>query len=157
MKICSFCKEEKEISEFHKDSSSKDGSTYYCKDCAIFKSRKHHRERILNDPQYKRAKRSGWVKRAHGITLDQYEDKLAQQNSVCAICEVELFASGPLTHLDHCHKTGKLRAFLCTNCNRGLGQFKDNPTIIQNAIDYLNAHNSYVEAKEGVKINESSH
>jgi hypothetical protein len=39
--------------------------------------------------------------------------------------------------LDHCHKTGKHRGFLCHHCNTGLGQFKDNPKFLQEAIEYL--------------------
>lgn len=42
--------------------------------------------------------------------------------------------------LDHCHETNTFRGFLCSNCNTGLGLFKDDPAILQNAIDYLLAH-----------------
>ena len=57
-----------------------------------------------------------------------------KQNHACAICgrvmKDKLF-------LDHCHKSGKLRGLLCCTCNSGLGMFKDNPELLDNAIRYL--------------------
>ena len=34
-------------------------------------------------------------------------------------------------------KTNKIRGLLCSNCNRGLGHFKDNIDILKSAIKYL--------------------
>ena len=39
--------------------------------------------------------------------------------------------------LDHCHKTGKFRGFLCNNCNRGLGLLGDNIRGLSKACQYL--------------------
>lgn len=39
--------------------------------------------------------------------------------------------------LDHDHKTGRFRGWLCSNCNMGLGLFRDNPTALESAIRYL--------------------
>jgi len=39
--------------------------------------------------------------------------------------------------IDHDHKTGKAREWICDSCNTGLGRFKDDPEIIRKAIDYL--------------------
>ena len=33
--------------------------------------------------------------------------------------------------LDHCHTTGKFRAWLCDKCNRALGMVIDNPDILR--------------------------
>eukprot|EP01080_Neovahlkampfia_damariscottae_P012204 gene12204-5791_t len=50
------------------------------------------------------------------------------------------------THLDHCHKTGKIRGILCLNCNTSLGKFNDDPFIILCAAKYLiEAGNEYDE------------
>lgn len=40
-------------------------------------------------------------------------------------------------HLDHNHKTGKIRGVLCGHCNSGLGMFRDNPELLQAAVEYL--------------------
>ncbi len=38
---------------------------------------------------------------------------------------------------DHCHKTNRFRGWICGNCNRGLGLFKDNLQLIRLAYRYL--------------------
>lgn len=124
------------------------GLSYYCKDCTKEKSRKNHNNRIKIDPEYKRSKKDQYIKSTYGISLQEYEEKLVEQGNSCSICGVQLPSTGPLTHLDHCHKTGKLRSFLCTNCNRGLGSFKDSTEILKRAIDYLNTHRSNAETSE---------
>lgn len=80
--------------------------------------------------------------RKYKITLDQYNEMLVLQNHVCAICrgpEVKVNKFGNLIALavDHCHKTGKIRGLLCSNCNKGLGFFKDIIYNLYNAIAYL--------------------
>lgn len=131
-------------------------SSYYCQECAKFSARKLHKAKE-NDREYQRSKRSGWIKRAHGITLQEYEEKLAKQNNACAICDVQLVARGHLTHLDHDHKTGVLRQFLCTNCNRGLGHFQDSIELLEKASKYLRAHSVNVTDTKEDKFNDCSH
>ena len=41
--------------------------------------------------------------------------------------------------LDHDHNTGKLRSFLCSNCNTALGFLKDDKRLFMRAIHYLNS------------------
>lgn len=42
--------------------------------------------------------------------------------------------------LDHNHHTGHPRDWICDSCNTGLGRFKDDITILKNAISYLEEH-----------------
>mgnify|MGYP000119516448 CR=1 FL=1 len=83
----------------------------------------------------KRAKRNYELFAKYGITLDQFEELFQQQGQKCAICGNDKPLRG--FHLDHCHKTNKVRGILCHTCNSGLGLFKDNPDIFLKAADYL--------------------
>ena len=58
----------------------------------------------------------------------------------------ELSTNDPNVHLDHCHKTGKIRAFLCSNCNRGIGCFHDDISKMKQAILYIESHKDNVES-----------
>lgn len=78
------------------------------------------------------------LKRQYGITIEDYNRMLKDQNGVCFICQKEsknFWGTQPA--VDHCHKTGKIRGLLCDKCNKGLGQFNDNPELLQKAIKYL--------------------
>lgn len=79
-------------------------------------------------------------KRKYGISESDSISLLNSQNYKCAICGVHL--SKP--YLDHCHATNKIRGFLCTQCNVGLGSFKDNSDYLRSAIEYLNKNGSVV-------------
>jgi hypothetical protein len=71
---------------------------------------------------------------------------LEKQKGACAICKcteqnVDVRTGKPYElAIDHCHKTGKVRALLCTFCNVGLGAFRDNPDLMHQAIKYVNQH-----------------
>lgn len=75
-----------------------------------------------------------------GLTEETYTNLLNSQNNSCAICQ------GPKSpkkdwSIDHCHKTNKTRGILCSLCNMGLGMFKDNIHLLEQAILYLEDHN----------------
>jgi len=58
----------------------------------------------------------------YGITLDQYNTMLEQQNYCCAICKTE--PTNIALAVDHCHTSGKIRKLLCSSCNRCLGVYE---------------------------------
>jgi len=73
------------------------------------------------------------LKVRYGMTEADYNKMLTSQKGRCFICgRVE-----DIFHIDHCHKTGKVRGLLCGSCNRALGLFKDNPDNLKKAIEYL--------------------
>lgn len=76
-----------------------------------------------------------------GLTVEDYEFELQNQNYVCAICgQPETTTNmGTLRRLavDHNHKTGWYRGLLCGKCNQGIGLFKENVAILKQAIQYL--------------------
>lgn len=139
--LCKKCGISKPLSEFYKDKAAKNGVGYYCKVCAKANARRLHKVRKeSNDPQYARMKRGHYYKTTYGITLEEFENMWEDQGRVCAICRVGISSSGTGTHLDHCHTTGKIRGLLCTQCNIGLGGFKDNKISLMQAIAYLNEY-----------------
>jgi hypothetical protein len=87
---------------------------------------------------YKHGKR---IEKEFGITAEDYKSMLQGQNGVCAICKKPETATrlGTIIKMpvDHCHKTGKVRGLLCDRCNKGLGQFLDDPDVLRSAAKYL--------------------
>lgn len=62
--------------------------------------------------------RDKYLQKTYGITLEQYNQKLASQNDCCELCGKHKSNSKRPLHQDHCHKTGKNRGILCYFCNR---------------------------------------
>jgi hypothetical protein len=73
-----------------------------------------------------------------GLTTGQIDAMRTAQGGACAICRQE-FSALPSRHehVDHCHATRAIRGLLCHGCNVSLGQFRDDPTILARAIQYL--------------------
>jgi hypothetical protein len=104
---------------------------------------KHHAKRRAEQnargPEYIRA---SVIKSLYGITPEEYEVLLKKQKGVCAICKrperlKNRYRGICRLHIDHDHKTNKVRGLLCSTCNFALGGFNDNPTYLLNAINYL--------------------
>jgi hypothetical protein len=64
-----------------------------------------------------------------------YQRMIRKQNGVCGICQER--PSGIALHVDHDHNTGERRGLLCDQCNTALGQFLDDTSLLQRAINYL--------------------
>lgn len=77
------------------------------------------------------------LRRTYGITLEQYNQMLEDQDGVCAICGKPDEVEGRRMAVDHNHDTGEVRGLLCGTCNRGLGNFQDNIEMLEKAKDYL--------------------
>ena len=72
----------------------------------------------------------------YGLTKEQFLSMLDTQKNKCAICSIE-FSNTQRINIDHCHSSGIVRGLLCFHCNTGMGQFKDNVSILKKAIEYL--------------------
>lgn len=75
--------------------------------------------------------------RQYGITNEDYQSLLDKQKGRCAICSTNDLGKFRHFCVDHCHKTGKVRGLLCHTCNRALGLFKDDPSLLRKAGQYL--------------------
>lgn len=74
----------------------------------------------------------------YGIGIKEYDERLAAQDGHCAICPAREPGGGRKNfHVDHNHDTGEFRGLLCSNCNTGLGQFRDNSDLLIKAAIYL--------------------
>ena len=97
------------------------------------------RERMRLVP--KSVSRSRQLKHYYGVDGVWYEQQLAKQNGVCAICRKpeNKTINGKLLRLavDHCHDTGLVRGLLCQACNRGIGCFSHDVATLRSAIDYI--------------------
>ena len=81
------------------------------------------------------------IERKYKITKEDFNNMLESQGGKCAICGDENINQWTL-NIDHCHKTGKIRGILCNLCNTALGSFKEDISLIKNAINYLNKHSA---------------
>jgi hypothetical protein len=81
---------------------------------------------------------NGDLKYHYDITLENFNTLLEKQGGVCAICKkFEITARTKRLVVDHDHKTGRVRGILCHRCNCGIGYFKDDPSYVRTAADYL--------------------
>lgn len=137
-KRCTTCKDFKPLAEFGNTKTGRYGKAYNCKDCYNKRARELHAQNRANCPKHKAMQREGYCRSTYGISSLEYDTKLQEQGGRCKICCIDI--TGKSAHLDHNHETGKLRDFLCTNCNRGLGHFKENKSFLERAINYLKEH-----------------
>ena len=134
-KVCSYCKQSVPLENFHKSKNHTFGRVSVCKPCQASYSAKWYEQ---NKDRMKERMRITAYMRKYGITIEEYEILLAEQNGCCAICLVVTGSDGKRLSVDHNHETGEVRGLLCDNCNTGLGMFKDNPSLLAKAINYLN-------------------
>lgn len=93
--------------------------------------RKYHQE-------HKNEKRTAEIRRKYKLLPHEVDLLLLMQGDSCAICRC--IFDGTNFHVDHDHKTGKVRALLCKFCNLGLGYFRDSPSWLRIAAQYLEEH-----------------
>lgn len=65
------------------------------------------------------------------------EAERLKRNNLCDICGKPPRNRWGVLAVDHSHTTGLVRGFLCGPCNAGLGQFQDNPVLLEKAAQYL--------------------
>ena len=145
MKICTKCKIEKPLSEFSKGKGYKNGIRSICNECKRQEGREYHnRIKHLRPHNYQKDKNKK-LKRAYGITYDDYLILLEKQGGVCAICGTDNMKNNRAFSVDHNHFNGKVRGLLCNHCNTGIGGLQDNIELLKKSIEYLkNPPNKYI-------------
>jgi hypothetical protein len=151
-KSCARCGEEKSIDNFRMTSTTTDGKKYprrhsYCTPCLNEYNRAYRASRGLKRSPY--ANKQADLRKHYDLSVPAAQDLLDAQYGMCAICMRSLtlgaIADGRENsdmdlvpgHIDHDHKTGAVRGVLCSDCNRGLGCFKDSTFSLEVAAQYL--------------------
>lgn len=147
-KTCRICQEVKPLTEFSKKKDNRDGLQGACKPCMRAKGR----EDYAKNREARQRKRQEWrdanptyflardLQRFYGLTLEQYDALLASQGGVCACCgsaDPAGRSDNNRFHVDHDHRTGKVRGLLCHKCNTGLGMLGDDVEGLTAALAYL--------------------
>jgi len=131
----------------YRKSMQERGRRYHACHKEEINERKRHR--YATDPEYRtrvlaqnaKSQRASLLK-CYGMSLLEYELRLALQNGVCAICKKK---PNGLLCVDHCHVTGKVRGLLCRKCNSALGFYDDDPGLARAGADYLTAFYASLE------------
>lgn len=125
-KYCPKCRKTKPAEMFNVDRQRSDGRCGYCKACRVTY------RASLGSNEYSRT----WhLKKKYGITPEQRKSTAEAQNNLCAACGERR----PLV-VDHCHKTGRVRGLLCSQCNRALGFLGDDPARVLALHVYILGH-----------------
>lgn len=145
MKICSKClipKIEDEFAWCYKNNTKR---RTMCRGCQAAYRKAHY---IKNQEKYKEKARR-WeclnpdkqlandLKR-YGLTIESYTNMVDEQSNKCLIC-LSPPERGRL-RVDHCHKSGKVRGLLCSQCNLALGNIKENLKAAKRLVKYINTH-----------------
>jgi hypothetical protein len=113
-KFCRGCQRVLPHSEWAVRSTTKDGLAFRCKTCMSASDQAKH------------------LQRTYGMSVADLDAMLDAQHGVCAICQ-----TGPAVHVDHDHRSGRVRGLLCFRCNAAIGQLGDDPLVVRRAARYL--------------------
>lgn len=163
MKNCSKCGTPKPPEAFYRRGAGRQNQCIECSKSAA-------KEWYAANPEYRRTKAKDWRQanpdyvreyrktnrrdiyltesaRKYGITREQFAQMLERQSEKCATCfrAFDWDDKQAKPHIDHCHKTGKIRGLLCNGCNSALGIINENIETLSNLIEYLKCHGSSAE------------
>ena len=77
------------------------------------------------------------LKRHYGITIKDWNKLFKKQNGCCAICKKPQSSFHQKLHVDHDHKSGKVRGLLCISCNIFIGAYEKRQEYLELIVKYL--------------------
>lgn len=135
-KFCKHCTTTKLVSEFSFDAGKRLKGR--CKSCESARMREY---RAANLEQVRAADRAAYAAKADKIRLTNmcrnYKISNAQAQAVVAHRRCDICRRDCKVVVDHCHVAGAPRGVLCSSCNAGLGQFRDQPDVLRRAAEYI--------------------
>lgn len=115
--VCTRCGEDLPLSAYSLR-NDKQQHRRDCKQCVASRAREYAKRH----PEQIRAAVRRMKLRSFGLTVEQYQQMVENQNYVCLLCgREERDSNRTRLAVDHCHETGKVRGLLCGLCNRQLG------------------------------------
>lgn len=121
--------------DFYLDTSGKPRQK--CKSCTAVDNTRWRKE---NPETYRKWHRQANhrmnLKKRFGLTVEEYNVLVALSDGRCGICRKPESRDRRMC-LDHDHKTGEVRGFLCSHCNLTLGNAGDSVEWLELAIQYL--------------------
>lgn len=132
-RTCKKCQTSKPLEKFPKSKTCKEGRKHVCRACQT----KAWESNVQNNPDRAAERKwqlrlKAWNRRGFSLTPEEYQSLWDRARGRCEICE-----RTDRLCVDHDHATGKARGILCSQCNRGLGYFKDNKKSLARAVQYL--------------------
>ena len=139
-RICRVCKKDKNLLEDYylsrKDPTKKSSYSYECKECTVKRTVEYNRK---NSSSVK----SQYLKRNYGLTFEEFESMLSDQNNCCAICGTtepsKTRGRHKRFHVDN-DSSGKVRGLLCKSCHIALSEVDSNIHTLKSMIEYLEHH-----------------
>jgi hypothetical protein len=132
-------RELKQKGSFLKDGFKKCANCLSVKPQEDFSLNNHCKDKVASS--CRACMKSKDLQKKYGITLEEYNHILKEQNYGCAICGKNKTNKRSLA-VDHCHRTKQIRGLLCELCNTLLGKLGDNKKEIKlkcdKLISYLN-------------------
>lgn len=124
-KICNICNRLLSVDEFQKNQNGKNNRTVRRPSCNACRKN-------IDGVALSGADKNKWNKLKPHLQI--WECPICKKTTIPGLTSKVV--------LDHDHSTGKPRAWICDSCNTGLGRFKDDIEIMQNAIEYLKKCNT---------------
>lgn len=101
------------------------------------KEKINERQRAAYAAKTERDRLDRRLRTIYGISADDFDKMLADQDGVCAFCKGGPARKTKRLFVDHCHETGRVRGLLCLSCNQALGRLGDNVESIERVLVYL--------------------
>lgn len=123
-KICNICHKLIKTVDFAKNQNAKNNRSVRrpsCKEC----------RKQLEGTDINRAEKKKWSK-----------SKPINEPFECPICSKRTIAGiTSKVVLEHDHRSGKVRGWVCDSCNTGIGRFKDDKKLLKKAIKFIESTN----------------